>query len=197
MIDPELRSAIQKCLGPDPWSSAWTVAGEFGGGNAVEVEVGEFLHSFVRAVRPKLVVETGTHKGFSSLMIATALKENHQGHLYTVDLGDYSAGDTLKRFGVSDLVTLFRMHSVDFLKSLEIGRVIDFLWLDASHTEEAVLAELESAMPMLKPGSYVGFHDSLIDPMEASAVREIRSKNPSWQYIQIASARGVDLMRVQ
>ena len=58
-------------------------------------------------------------------------------------------------------------------------------------------ALLQTALPFLKPGSYVGFHDALVDPREDSAVKKIRAQHPSWEYIRFFSARGVDLMRVQ
>ena len=53
---------------------------------SVEVEVAEFLYSFTRLIKPKLVVETGTHKGISALYIALALEKNNQGKIKTFEV---------------------------------------------------------------------------------------------------------------
>src|SRR3990167_7989976 len=44
-----------------------------------EVEISEFLYSLVRILKPKLVLETGTHKGISSTYIGQALRDNNRG----------------------------------------------------------------------------------------------------------------------
>lgn len=197
MFDQELQDVIQKSLEPDPWDGRWKGVGAFGGGYAVEVEVAELLHGFVRAIKPKVVVETGTHKGFSALVIAKALQQNGEGHLYTVDMKDHQARALLQKFGVAQFVTVSNMHSSQFLRAVHKDVVIDLLWLDADHTKEAVLEEFTIAAPHLRAGSYIGFHDTIIDPREDAAVQEIRKRNPSWDYIRCVTARGFDLMRVR
>lgn len=196
MIDPILQDAIQKSLGKDPWNGQWSVANEFGGGWAVEVEVGELLHAIVRAIKPRVIVETGTHKGFSALMMAKALQQNGSGHIHTVDMEDHGTRELFSRFGLSSLATFHKMMSVDLIRTMPKDRKIDFLWLDADHSEESVISEMNVALPLLKPGSYVGFHDALVDPREDRAVKKIRAQHPSWEYVRFFSARGVDLMRV-
>lgn len=47
---------------------------------AVELEVAEFLHAWVRLTKPEVILETGA--GRSSLFIAEALEANGQGHLH-------------------------------------------------------------------------------------------------------------------
>ena len=49
----------------------------------VECEVGEFLYSFMRLIKPNFVLETGTHQGVSSSYIGFALKNNGFGILDT------------------------------------------------------------------------------------------------------------------
>jgi len=197
MIDPELQGILARSVAKDPWKGQWSVVNEFGGGWAVELEVGEFLHGIVRMLKPDVIVETGTHKGFCALMMAKALEQNGDGHLHTVDLTDHGVKAMFERFKVSQRVTFYKARSTDVLQSMPKNRKLDFLWLDADHSEESVLAELQTALPFLKPGSYVGYHDALVDPREDSAVKKIRAQHPSWEYIRFFSARGVDLMRVQ
>jgi predicted O-methyltransferase YrrM len=50
-----------------------------------ELEVLEFLKGLVTTVRPKLVVETGTFMGISTLWIAEGLKENGFGRVITCE----------------------------------------------------------------------------------------------------------------
>lgn len=164
---------------------------------AVELEVGELLASLVRAIKPQTVIETGTHKGFSTLMIASALKRNGRGHLYTVDLTDHGVMEECKRFELVDQVTYIKAESSIAIRDLAAKvQNIDFLWLDADHAKESVLREVNSALPALKPGSFLAFHDTIVDPREAEAVKEIRRRFPSWDHLALVTARGFQVMRV-
>lgn len=51
----------------------------------VECEVGEFLYSLIRLIKPNQILETGTHYGISSTYMALALKSNNSGHITTID----------------------------------------------------------------------------------------------------------------
>lgn len=198
ILDPKLSHEIYSSATPDCWNKEWRQVGRFGGGMAIELEVGEFLNALVRMTKPAIVVETGTHKGFSTLMIAQALKANGKGHLYTADLTDHGVMKECEQFGVGSLVTFSKGDSCIMISKLA-PRVknIDFLWLDADHSTEAVLKELNAAIPLLKRGALVAFHDIITDPREAKAVLEIRKRFPSWEYINFITARGFALMRVQ
>lgn len=182
---------------PDFWNKRWSQVGRFGGGMAVELEVGEFLHSLVRTVKPTVVIETGTHKGFSALMIARAMKQNGYGHLYTIDKQDYNVAADFNAFTLSDFVTFIHSDSIVALKDL-CGRLeaVDILWLDSDHELKTVLSELEAATPLLKSGSYIAFHDTISFPSEGEAVERIRQAHPAWEYLRLQSARGLDLMRI-
>jgi predicted O-methyltransferase YrrM len=193
-VKPQLIDDIKNGLQPDPWNGRWSQVMKFGGGNAVELEVGELLYGLVRALKPAVVAETGTHRGYSTLLIASALQANKVGHLYTVDVTDYGVPAVLLYYGLSDLVTFTKGDSAGMLSAL--NRKIDFLWLDADHGTEFVLRELAAAKPWLERGSYIAFHDTLTDPREAKAIAATRRDNPSWEYLSFGTARGFDLMRV-
>lgn len=51
----------------------------------VEAEVAEFLYALVRVLKPKVVVESGTGRGYASLALATALAANGDGVLHTFE----------------------------------------------------------------------------------------------------------------
>lgn len=195
-IRGDLEAAILGNLQPDPWNGRWSQVMDFGAGNAVELEVGELLYSLVRAVKPETVVETGTHKGYSTLLIAAALEANRRGHIHSVDIADYGVQALLEKYGLGARGTFILGDSATVLSALS-RKKIDFLWLDADHGTEFVLRELASAAGALSPGSYVAFHDTLSDTREAKAVALVQAQNPSWEHVHFSTARGFDLMRVR
>ena len=197
MIDSPLAFEIKASLSPDCWNGRWSQVGCFGGAMAVEWEVGEFLHALVRAIKPKVIIETGTHKGFSSLMIGAALKDNGFGHLYSIDCKDYGARAEIVRFGLVDYVTLILENSLKAIPELlKSNPVVDLLWLDADHSTESVIGEFRAGWPGLRSGSYITFHDTLSDPREKEGVRSILAEHPTLEHIHLATARGFDLVRV-
>jgi predicted O-methyltransferase YrrM len=197
MISSALLSEIFSSVSPDRWNKKWSVTNRFGGGMAIELEVGLLMYSFVRTIKPDVVIETGTHKGFSSLIIADAIKNNGTGHLYTIDTKDYGVSEEFKKFGLESFSTFLQGKSTDVIRDLS-NRIqkVDFLWLDADHSEHGVLDELAEARTMIKPGTYIAFHDSIVDSGENAAIIKTKQKNPSWEHIRFFSARGLDLMRV-
>lgn len=192
----ELFKQIQASVAPDCWNPKWRQVNRFGGGMAVELEVGEFLNALTRMTKPEVVVETGTHKGFSTLMIAHALRVNGFGHVHTVDLKDYGVTGELAKFDLSAWATFHVGDSASVIHELvkKIKR-IDFLWLDADHATASVLKELEAAMPSVKPGTLIAFHDTKTDPREAAAVLETRKRFPKWECLEFVTARGFVLMK--
>lgn len=195
--DERLNSEIIESLAPDPWNSLWSQVPRFGGQMAVELEVGELLAALVRATKPEVVIETGTYKGFSTLMIAAALKRNDRGHLYTIDINDHRVMDECRSFELDSWVTFIQSDSELAIQSL-VGKVgkIDFLWLDADHTKKSVLNEVSAAIPSLRPGTIIAFHDTTLFPEEGLAIQELRRKFPSWESLAFVTARGFHLMRV-
>jgi predicted O-methyltransferase YrrM len=193
----DLRREILSSVAPDGWNHGWSQVERFGGQMAVELEVGELLHALVRAVKPMKTFETGTHRGFSTLMIASALRANRRGHLFTVDIKDYGVAQECQKFGLQDWVTIIHDDSAMALRRAAAeSSPIDFLWLDADHGTEFVLKEIDAALPALRPGSLVAFHDTLTDAREMEAVRTIAGMHPQWQRLHFVTARGFDLMRV-
>ena len=101
------------------------------------------LEGLVKALRPKVVLETGTHRGRSTKAIADALAYNRQGHCWTVDMQDY--GTLPKALGNNiDYVTQVVAKCPDALyqpplKDLEN---IDFAFLDGDHTGAGLSSEL-------------------------------------------------------
>ncbi|GJD77681.1 hypothetical protein GCM10007886_18940 [Methylobacterium gregans] len=130
-----------------------------------------FAHWLVEALRPRLVVELGTHNGVSYFSFCNAIERlgldaravavdtwegDHQAGLY-----DESVYERVRRFNgqFSDFSTLKRNYFDDVVESFEDGS-IDLLHIDGLHTYEAVRHDYETWRAKLSPRAIVLFHDT-------------------------------------
>ena len=56
--------------------------------STISIDEAGIIYYLVRLLKPRIAVETGVSDGMSSLMILSAMKDNHIGHLYSIDLPD-------------------------------------------------------------------------------------------------------------
>jgi len=113
-------------------------------GSGVDEGTAALLTGLVMAIRPRIVLETGTHKGRSTQAIASAMDVNMQGHIWTVDMDNYGVLD--KALSPSERARVTQIvgkspgcFDHEPLKDL-VG--IDFAFIDGDHTKEGVLNEL-------------------------------------------------------
>jgi predicted O-methyltransferase YrrM len=104
---------------------------------STEPELLEVLYCYIRATRPHTVVEIGTYKGLSAIILATGLERNKYGHLFTVDNNESKVlAEAEERFSKEPLnhrITLIKKSSQDAF--VDWGRArIDFLYIDGSHS---------------------------------------------------------------
>lgn len=133
-------------------------------GNAVDElamgkEEGEFLYAIVRAIKPKVCLEIGTHKGFSTRHIMEALKDNEEGHLWTTDPFEYDAF-SLVPFEDRKYVTFLKLKGED----VKLEEKIDFVFVDGFHTKADVVPEIKNILPQLAENAVVIFHDAQNEP---------------------------------
>ena len=133
----------------------------------------ELLYLAVRALRPKVVVETGVAAGFSSAHILQGLADNGEGHLHSIDLPTLDPHGRVNVDGVSDRVhvgsvgetggvipprlrgrwTLLLGSSTERLAPLlDSLPELDIFFHDSDHSYANMLAEFELAWPHLRPG---------------------------------------------
>lgn len=101
-------------------------------------------YAFVRALKPKVVVETGTNKGLGSCVIAAALwrntTEGHPGHLYTTDID--SAAGYLLRAPYDQYGEVLYGDSITSLRTLPLK--VDLFINDSDHSQDYETREYET-----------------------------------------------------
>lgn len=130
-----------------------------------------FAYDLIAALRPKLLVELGTHKGLSYFTFCQAMKEFEvDGVCYAVDTfeGDehtdkydesvFTMVNDHNRQNYHGFSYLMRMFFNDALRHFSED-TIDLLHIDGFHTYEAVSEDFANWYPKVKPGGIILFHD--------------------------------------
>lgn len=123
------------------------------------------------------IVEIGSFKGKSTVMLGTVAKRYSVGPVVAIDphnfdnpeLAEHRAVEgatsfheftaNVERAGVSDIVEAHRAFSTDV--AMNWSRPIRFLWIDGNHTYAGAKADFDGFMPYVIPGGIVAFHDAL------------------------------------
>lgn len=108
-------------------------------------------YALVRAVRPKVVVETGTDKGLGTLVLAAAVRRNGAGRVVTVDV-DTAAGHLIAD-PYAEVIDQRIGDSLTVLRGLEES--VDMFLHDSLHTPEHEAAEFAAVAPFLSKEALV------------------------------------------
>lgn len=145
-------------------------------------EAGLLVHSLVRNIRPKVVIETGTFVGMSTIWIASALAENGDGgviHTFD-DFGPIHKGpwrdvemltgrmefvaEQVAKAGLAEHVVLHPGNSSFEIRAahqeLRAAGGVQFAFLDADHGVVGSWQDMWSTEPVLNTGGFVLFHDT-------------------------------------
>ena len=141
VLQAEYHQATPECPNPEKWRMYDSMT--------AEVEVLEFLKTLVTTVKPKLVVETGTFMGISTLKIAEGLKQNGFGKVITVEYDPVVYAKAKQRFQSSGL-----MSSLD----LKVDGTIDLLFSDSEITIRE--QEVRHFLPQVNPTGLILMHDA-------------------------------------
>lgn len=120
---------------------------------STEREVSELVGALVGALRPDLVVETGTHHGWTSVAIGRALADAGVGRLVTLEI-DTTCIPTARERCAGLPVEVVEMSSLDYVPD----GPIDMLWLDS--LIDLRVPEYLHLLPWFSDRSVVGFHDT-------------------------------------
>lgn len=130
-----------------------------------------FGYDLVTALRPKMLVELGTHMGLSYFTFCQAMKEHEiDGLCYAIDTFEGDSHTDKYDESVFNMVNnhnrqhyhgfsyLMRMFFNDALQHFSDNSV-DLLHIDGLHTYEAVSEDFRNWLPKVKPGGIILFHD--------------------------------------
>ena len=130
---------------------------------------GRWMHAFVKYYKPEIVVEVGTNAGGTAAGTARALSENGRGRLVCIDNGGGVprsfpdvARKNIKAAGlVDEKIELVCEDSRTALPrvAVQLKGKVDVYLVDAAHTYDAALADINEGLPMMKPGGFILVHD--------------------------------------
>lgn len=125
----------------------------------------KIMYGIVRAMKPDVVVECGTYRGYTACFLAKALQENKKGRIYCIDnfsltehvsrYGDPKKHlfDNLSKAGVLDVVSVLEGDS-DKVKWPE---KVDFAYVDGWHSYQ--VCKRDFMMAWDRGAKVIGFDD--------------------------------------
>lgn len=134
-------------------------------GVSAEIELLDLLYTFVRLLKPSLIVEGGCHLGLGSYALGRAARDNGRGIVLTSDTELIHVEKARER--CEELPVEVRHCS---LMELPVSEA-DFLFLDSSYE-----TRIEAAHKM-KRGAIAILHDSRQSPELAEGIKDLQHIN--------------------
>lgn len=130
------------------------------------------IYHLVAHLRPRRVLEIGTHVGASTIFIAAALRRfgGADAHLTTADIIDVNAvgapwsalglakspAGFMNELGLASMTSFVNEPALDLLHG---PASYDFVFLDGDHSPRSVYREIAAALKVLAPRGVVLLHD--------------------------------------
>ena len=173
LSEGELSTPSPWCPHPEMWSAE--------DAQSAEVEVSALVGAFVRALKPALVIETGTAHGFTAHAIGLALRDNGHGRLVTLEV-DATLVDESRHRCEGLPVEVIHRPSLNYEPDEPVG----FAWFDS--LIELRITEFDHYRNWMEPGTIVGFHD--VGPQFGQLGPNI-ARHPGLHSIFLRTPRGV------
>ncbi len=148
-LQPEYHRATPECPHPERWSMYDSMTAEF--------EVVEFLKTLVTTIKPRLIVETGSFLGVSTLWMARGLRENGFGRIVSCELDEAVFLQARQRMEASELRDWIDLRCESSL-SMQVEGEIDLLFCDSDM--EVREQEVRRYLPQLSPFGLILVHDA-------------------------------------
>jgi predicted O-methyltransferase YrrM len=148
-LQPEYHRPTPECPEPQRWSMFDSMTAEY--------EVLEFLRCVVTTLKPRLVVETGTFMGVSTLWIADALKRNGRGKVVTCEFDPKVFGTAKQRIDSSRLGEWIEYRCESSLE-MKVDGPIDLLFSDSDMPVRE--QEVRRFLPQMSPSGIILMHDA-------------------------------------
>lgn len=143
------------------------------------------LHGLAQAIRlldrpPEHVAEIGSYCGGSTVVIGRAARaRNTACKVYAIDPFEFHEDrykynyeekfdQNVREWDLGGTISKVKQQSADAAKAWK--HPLDFLYIDGDHSYEAVIADIENFVPLVKEGSLFAFHD--YKPVGKDGVRQ-------------------------
>jgi predicted O-methyltransferase YrrM len=131
---------------------------------STEPELLEVLYCYIRAARPKTVVEIGTYKGTAAVVFHSALARNGAGRVITIDNNKAGtvpeARERFARYGAGHRITLLeRSSNQAFVRWKRVP--IELLYIDGAHSYVQACSDFALWSRFVSPDGLVVMHDTV------------------------------------
>ena len=178
--ESEFTAPRPDCPHPEYWMSP--------GPSSTEVEISRLVAAFVRALKPELVVETGTGFGQTAELIGQALARNERGRLVSLET-DPERVEASRQRCAGLPVEVLQMPSLEYLPD----QGIDFMWIDS--LEELRPAEISRFAAWATPRCVVGIHDTGPHKRLREMIAELVEGGLLTSPLSLPTPRGVSFCR--
>ena len=134
----------------------------FARSNTVHPDTARALYAIVRAARARIVCATGTYWGFSTSILAAAVRDAGGTKVHSFDL--YPRAGAHIAPSLRPWITLHRgQPSVESLPAVLAQHTPDLFFQDSRHDYEGVADELRMVAPRMAPTGIILLHDWSMD----------------------------------
>jgi predicted O-methyltransferase YrrM len=154
-----------------------------------DIGVHNLLYALALNLRPRRILEVGTHIGVASVVIATALRRNGYGKLFTIEpqphYAEIAAG-YIQDGGLEDYVEIVSGFFGDATAQRRLREEIpfDIIYIDASHTKADAAHDIRLSLDMLRDNGLVILHDTGIASPEFDQTGQGGVRRALWEYNQ-------------
>lgn len=136
------------------------------------------LFSLVYGTKPRSVLEIGTFRGGSALIIVHAMDANGFGELICVDPQPRIPPSVWS--AIAHRATLFEGSSPGILgqAAQRVPGGFDLALIDGDHSYDGALDDAEAVLPRMAPGGRIAFHDAHFDQVDR-AIEDFLVRHPS------------------
>jgi predicted O-methyltransferase YrrM len=185
-IITESCPATEECPEPRRWRAF--------DGMSIELEVGELLAAFVRALKPNTIIETGTHRGIAATYMGRALRENGSGHLVTCEIDRALANEAIERIRNEGLEKQVFVECISSLELL-IPTKIDMLFIDSEPSIR--IDEFHRFKHALTRDSLLLFHDTATGLWREFRERVLKELRGEIEVVLLPTPRGLAVCQLK
>lgn len=123
----------------------------------------ELLASFIKCMKPEIIVESGTYLGHGAIHMGRACKQIRHGHVYTADPVELGQGRLVTANRLEEWVTF---HRGGFEGMIETIPEVDLAYIDGSgpgHDASLRIQHFNLVKTKLRPGGIIFVDDTKAD----------------------------------